>query len=444
MFKRLSSIIFFIGLIAVFTLSLASFAQDSTDRSELIPELINEFNLWRISEGLEPVVYNETLEAMAVSQADYVVSLPSIPDSFHTGQQGENARQRSQFPEFQWANYGNPVRFALSEIAALGSVRSAMGFWTNSDLHTRSSLNPTYREVGIAARQLGSDVLFIVVLGGQPDVLPALADVESGTLYLTTERNEWSNDADWMGLATQYRILDADETPITDWAEWQAQVALPQVDGSFFVQYEDANGKQVTSEVFVYPRWYTGNEPIVPTATQPDIVDGEDDTSAQTGLFATNTPVGVAVASTEIPTEVPTLIPPTMIPPTPTPIVRYAVQLLYSDAYFTLLNISSEPTNLFDLSFRNGETVYNAARWEAPMADLDISIFPANHCLQIGGTNNSTSVNPVDSCNWIRSFVTINEANFFWTEGEFEVINQGNVIGTCTASTGMCELDLQN
>ena len=444
MFKRLSSIIFFVALIAVFTLSLASFAQDSIDRSELIPELINEFNLWRISEGLEPVVYNETLEAMAVSQADYVVSLPSIPDSFHTGRQGEGARQRSQFPEFQWANYGNPARFALSEIAALGSVRSAMGFWTTSSLHTGSALNPTYREVGIAARQLGSDVLFIVVLGGQPDVLPALADTESGTLYLTTERNEWSNDADWMGLATQYRILDADETPITDWTEWQAQVALPQLGGNFFVQYEDANGKQVTSEVSLVPRWFTGNEPIVPTATQPDIVDGEDDNSAQTGFFATNTPVGVAVASTEIPTEVPTMIPPTMIPPTPTSIVRYAVQLLYSDAYFTLLNISSEPTNLFDLSFRNGETVYNAARWEAPMQDLDISIFPVNHCLQIGGTNNSTSVNPVDSCRWIRSFVTINEASFFWTEGEFEVINQGNVIGTCAASTGMCELELQN
>lgn len=436
--NRLSHLIFFIGLI--FTLSLASFAQNSPNANELIPELIREINLWRLSTGLEPLVYNKTLEAMAISQADYLISLPSVPDNIHTGSQGENARQRSQFPEFQWANYGNPVRFAISEIGAIGSVRSAMGFWTSSELHTTSVLNPTYREVGIAARQLGSDVLFIVVLGGQPDVLPALADPETGDLYLTTERNEWHNDGDWMGQAIRYRILDADNTPITDWAEWQARVDLPQLDDNFFfVQYEDANGKRVMSEVQIQPRWYTGDEPpvIVPTATElePEIADSENATPAQIGFFATNTPIALAMASTEVPT---------VLPPTATPIVQHTIQLLYSEAYFTLLNISSEPADLFELSFRNGETVYHASRWEALMADLNISDFPVNHCLQIGGTNNSTTVDPVETCRWIRSFVTLNEANFFWTEGEFEVINRGIVIGTCSATVNVCEIDLQD
>lgn len=445
MFQSRFRIHYCVVISLVFIISLAIQAQDSPTPNELIPDLIREINLWRLSTGLEPVVYNETLEAMAISQANFLISLPSIPDPLHIhdGRQGESARERSQFPEFQWATYGHPDLFAVTEIAAIGSIRSAMGFWTNSDIHTRSALNPTYREVGVAARQIGSDVLFIVVLGGQPNVLPALADPDLGEVYLTNERNEWTGD--WMGEVLNYRFLDADETSITDWAEWQPRTDLPDItDDFFYIQYEDANGNRVTSEVQIHPRWYVDDVPVipsdVPTETEVEIID-EDTTPVQSGFFATNTPIGVVIAATEMPTMMPS---PTMLPPTATPNTQQIIRFVYTDSHFTLWNASSEPADLFFLSFDNGETVYNASRWEAPMADLNISAFPVNHCLQIGGANTSNNVAPIDSCSWIRSFVTLQENRFFWTEGEFEVLNRDVVIGTCSADVGSCEIVLED
>ena len=67
---------------------------------ELIPDLMAEINLWRLNSGLEPVVYNPVLKSMAVAQADFVMSLPSLPDDLHAGANGENVRQRSQYDTF--------------------------------------------------------------------------------------------------------------------------------------------------------------------------------------------------------------------------------------------------------------------------------------------------------------------------------------------------------
>lgn len=131
-----------------------------------IPELARQLNLWRLNEGLEPLVYNPTLERMAASQVDYLVRLPSLPGDLHAGAQGENPRQRSQFDQFKWPTYGHPEIMSVTEIAALGSITTAIEFWQGSDIHNRSVTNPAYREMGIAARQYGTDIMFIVVLGG--------------------------------------------------------------------------------------------------------------------------------------------------------------------------------------------------------------------------------------------------------------------------------------
>ncbi|MEO1290437.1 MAG: CAP domain-containing protein, partial [Chloroflexota bacterium] len=157
------------------------------DRADLIPELMGRINVWRLQQGLEPVVYNPLLEEIAIAQADFLMEQNEIGD-IHAGRQGESARQRSQFPQFAWATYGHPELFAFTEIAAVGSIDSAMDFWMNSQIHTDSALNPTYREAGVAARQRNSGVLFIVVFGGQPNVLPAMTDPDVNELYLTNER----------------------------------------------------------------------------------------------------------------------------------------------------------------------------------------------------------------------------------------------------------------
>lgn len=67
----------------LFTICISIQAQDISNPNDLIPELIGEINLWRLSLGLEPLVYNQTLEQMAISQVDFLLSLPSMPNDIH-------------------------------------------------------------------------------------------------------------------------------------------------------------------------------------------------------------------------------------------------------------------------------------------------------------------------------------------------------------------------
>lgn len=66
---------------------------------------IAAINVWRISEGLWPLQINDTLSEMARAQADYVLSLPSIPygAAIHYGPDGKHERQRALI--FGWPHY---------------------------------------------------------------------------------------------------------------------------------------------------------------------------------------------------------------------------------------------------------------------------------------------------------------------------------------------------
>ncbi|MGJ3238855.1 MAG: CAP domain-containing protein [Anaerolineae bacterium] len=416
-----------IGLcIGAFVVTITPHAQAGQSPNTLIPEIIREINLWRLQQGREPLVYNPTLEAMAAMQADYLLTLADIPADIHAGAQGENPRQRSQMSAFQWPTYGHPDFIQVTEIAAIGSVRSAMNFWTNSEIHTNSSLNPFYREVGVAARQLGSDVLFIVVFGAQPDVLPALIDVEADELYLTTERATWTGD--WIGVVQSYRFLDAQQRPINDWVEWAYRVDIPEFTGDhFYVEYEDANGRRVSTRVNRQPIWYTGDQPQTVT------------NNGAPSLFATNTPVGdTAPMPTNTPSS-PTATPP---PPTSTPAPTSDAVLFYSASHFTLYNASDTPLDLLNVSFSDGTQLFEARRWEEIIADLNIGALPAGHCLQIGGVNTSNTVAPIPECRWIRSFYLINEMRFFWVSQSFTIRNGDQDVGLCSASVSRCEITL--
>ena len=131
-------------------------AQNRDSYNEIVA-LANELNDWRLSTNLSPLVYNSKLEAKAQSQLDYLLSLPEIPADIHRGTQGEYPRERSQLPQFAWEYYGFPDNVSVTEIAAIGSVSSAINFWQNSDIHARSVTNPAYREVGIALSELDAN-----------------------------------------------------------------------------------------------------------------------------------------------------------------------------------------------------------------------------------------------------------------------------------------------
>lgn len=448
--KRIVLIIFLISIIVL----IAQAQDNNSNRSDLIPDLMSEINLWRLNSNLEPLVYNPLLEQLAISQADHLINSSPFPNDIHAGHNGESPRQRSQYPQYAWPTYGHPQLFAVTEIAAIGSIASAMNFWQHSDIHSRSSLNPTYREVGVAARQFGSDVLFIVVFGGQPNVIPALADPDIEKVYLTNERNDWQGD--WIGEVQEYRLLNTNLEPLTNWLEWEPTIDLPEVSEDFFyVQYQGGENR-VMSRVPVQPIWSLSdadrafevavqNANVEAVEADEELIDDEI-AALPTGTpttTPTNTPEqqSIFVTSTPLPTITP--IPsPTIVIPTLTPRPQGIVQLVYDETYLTLINISATIVDLYGMSFGNDDFSFSALTWEVPADQINIGALPSGHCLQLAGFSTNNGINLLPECRFIRSWVTLSEDNFFWVEDSFDVRFRGNVIATCNAEANVCEFEV--
>jgi hypothetical protein len=370
MMKKAALLLSLLMLSLLFSLPLAR----SQDTQELIPEIAAELNLWRLELGLGPLVYNPTLEAMATAQADYLMTLDDLPEEgdIHMDSAGRYARERSQLDPINWPTYGHPEFISLTEIAAVGSIRSAIQFWHESDIHNRSVINPNYREIGIAARSMDNingDTLFIIELAGRPDVLTALADPEADSLYLTTETNTWTGD--WIGAVTDYRFLDSDHQPVTDWTAWELIIPLPTDMGDeFYVEYRDADEHQTEAAVTIPARWSSFD-----TAEPEEVVEAESTRPSGGLIFATNTPIG---APTTQPTPTATFILPTSTPQPP----PSNVLLVYTSHLFTLIPIG-EFVDISDMSFRAGNLSFEASDWESVGDDINLSALPLSNCLQI-------------------------------------------------------------
>jgi Cysteine-rich secretory protein family len=407
-------------LLSLFSLTIVH----SQEVELLIPDLAAELNLWRLELGLGPLVHNLTLEAMANAQAEYVAGLADIPSGgdIHIDAQGQDARQRSQRAPYNWPTYGNPQRISLTEIAAVGNLDSALAFWRGSDLHNRSVTNVAYREIGIAVRQLENvsrDVLFIVVLGGRPNVLTALADPEVGNLYLTTEANTWTGD--WFSTATSYRLLDAERQPIWDWDEWQVIVDLPEdTGGTFFVEYEDSTGRRAETEVSRSARWTNLLEPE--QVVQNDPRPTSTRSSGGGLIFVTNTPSGFRAT------------------PTATAPADNSVTLLYAAGVFTLIP-NGEFTDITGLFFRNETVVFDVRRWEEVVIDINIGALPSANCLQVW-QQDAGEFEPPAQCEFVRAIVFRLPSEIFWAAGEFEVLKDDEVLTTCLSSAGQCDVTL--
>jgi hypothetical protein len=413
-----------------------------------IPELARELNVWRLSLGLGPLVYNPTLERMAAVQADFLLSLPGIPNDIHAGARGENPRQRSQFEEFAWPTYGHPEIISVTEIAAIGSISSAINFWMNSDIHNRSVTNPNFREVGIAARQYGSDIMFIVVLGSRPDVLPALLDRgEVNELLLTNERAEWTGD--WIGVATEYRFLDAEQQPLIDWTPWDDKIELADElleEDTLFIEYRDAADHRTQYEIAYNPSWTS--LPIPETIARPSATptaaavvaeptaDDEDSEEGNSGIFTENTAVPTATIT---PSPMPTRTPFPTFTPTVTPIPGLVI-FFYNDNVFTLYNAGGGFLDVSGISFRRDDIGFDASFWEEVSPGLNLSALPASQCLVVEPEDGNEYIAD-RSCTEVRSLVQEPDPRYFWL-GDFEVIRDGEVIATCDGDADRCELTL--
>ena len=421
-------------LILCLSVSQVVDAQDvGAERDELkaIDQIAEQLNQWRMSEGLYPLVYNPTLEAMAIDQASYLLALPRIPyDNIHAGRNGETPRERSQYAAYQWAYYGFPANVALTEIAAVGSVRSAVAFWKGSDLHTRSVTNPVYREVGIAVETLGSDLLIIVVLGSRPNVLTAYADVERGQLYLTSDLTPRAGD--WIQAVERYRLFDATGRALTSWQAWQAIVPLPpDVSGDLTVLYEDASGRQALARASLQPVWTRRTLP----ETVELVVDDAQGATVDVVVSTTN-----GDDTTAPQTSVDLVAEPT---PAPTPIASdRSVTLFYDAESLSLIQTSATALDLSEMRFVNGDVSLRATAWENQFSPVQMQSVAPNACLrlyswELGGTPPA----PAD-CKIATSITTISPARIFWVTGEFDVMLGDTRLATCAATAGRCDVIL--
>lgn len=411
---RVYTAILGVGLVLVFIgYQPSAFAQQS--QTDFASEVLALLNTWRVEQGLWPLKVNDTLQQMALAQAEYVLSLSDVPDgsNLHFGRSGETPSQRAAAAPYNWPTYGTPEEIAIGEIAAVGNPRFALNFWKNSAIHARTALNPAYREVGIAALPHGTDYLFIVVLGGRPNVLPAFA--EGDQLYLSNERAEGgTGDGDWIQAVTQVRLFDAEGKPITDnWLEWQPRLTIPTTANErLFVLYSDGT-YQVLTEV-------TLNRTVPPLIAQ----------------VSTPVPVPTATAVPPTPTPIPQV---NTVPETPP--AEPDVLILYDTNTLTLLNVSPDSLDLSAFDMEGSGISIPFTRW-TQVTDLALNDFPSGHCLQVKGTGQDGEITMPPGCRWLRSIITLAPAQFFWLGADFEVRQNGQVVATCEPGRPECRVKL--
>lgn len=397
----------FAGLIvlgvAALGLSLAS-AQPVDPTLEVL-ELLNG---WRIQQGLWPLKPNDTLQQLALAQAEYLLSLPDMPDGgeLHKGRNGEMPPQRAILAPYNWPTYGVD-QIAIGEVAAVGSPEYAVEYWQHSDIHARTVVNPAYREVGIAALPHNSDTLFIVVLGGRPNVLPAV--VAGDQIYLSNEQYQYAAAKDNIHTVTQFRLFDADGKPLTDdWMAWQSTLPIPANAGDhLFVLYDDG-AVQVMSEVSL--EGIALEPPQVVEAAQPTAVPTTQPATPQT--------------SSDQPSA---------------PVTSPDVLLIYNNDTLTLLNVSTQNIDLSSLDVEGSGITLATTRWTS-VAEVPLNDFPPGHCLMVQASGEDITM--PTGCSWLRSVITMSPVQFFWIGSKFDVRAGGQVLATCEPGKPDCGVKL--
>lgn len=415
LFASIGAIWLFLLLSSLFILQPVSEAQ--TQRSSqpdylAAYEILGLFNEWRLEEGLYPLRLNDTLTDLALYQAEYVNSLSRTPNgvAIHVGRNGEGPKDRARYGRFNWPYYSLSSRIEVEEIAAANSAESAIAFWQTSPPHRRASTKPAYREVGIAALPHPFGHLYVVVLGGRPNVLPALVNPITNQLYLTTDESIYNTDDQWISNPTGVRFFDEAGRPLNDdFIEWEPILDIPRTAGNrFFVLVTDGVVEVVTSvdrerDIIILPDHYPPLDAIAP------------------------------IEYVLPPTATPTLTP---TPPGP------ELLLIYDDDSFTLHNQAAYSVNLGYVEFDGGGDRLPALWWRQA-GSAPLFQFPSRDCLQAWSAA-ATRIRPPEpfQCRFVRSNRSnLNPDERFWLS-DFNVLERGQVIQTCEADAGTCEVDL--
>jgi len=389
--------------------------------------VIAELNQWRLVEGLWPFKPNETLTELALEQAEYVNAQPSFPTDVHAGPDGSKPKDRALAAG--WPHYSNEDQIAITEITVVATDPvGAINWWNGSPVHHDSVVDPAYREIGVAALEHPWGYLYVAVLGGRPDVLPALVEPDSGRLHFSAERYRWAGSGgDWLIDAKEIQVLDSAEAEPDPaaWLPWQYSINVPDVGGGAFnVAYTD--GSRVTTAE-VQPGfdtlWLPGNLPqeeeeVVEVAEAAEEAAASDDA----GTGGAETPSESEGAAT--------------------PAAGGSdLTFVYKDISFALLNTSSEPLDLTGLEFVGESVTTSVTRWDTAALSGPLDAFPVGDCMMFIDWS-SRDLGPPSGCRFRLSAVFISPDEIFWTEGKFEVRLGGELLATCDAGAERCEADL--
>lgn len=417
-------------------------------------QMIAALNGWRLEQGLWPLQPNDTLTALAQAQAEYLISLPDLPDDMHAGRGGETPMERAVQPPYNWPHYGRTDQVAIGEIAYVGrSVDAALRWWKGSSLHSRTVTNSAYREVGVGMVPHTFGTLYIVVFGARPNVLPVQANFDKRVLYLSNEEYRYAAGKVWLYRATEVRLFDAEGRPLSaGWQAWQAQLTLPQDTGNHVYLLFSDGQQQVISDVTVREDYALLPEtldavaalgaPEAPVAAPA----GAGSASATPIASATPAPVVAAVptrppasaGAASAPSPTPTAAPSA----TPVPSSEPDALLVYDSRSLAVINVSGAPLDISRLVLVHANGRLPLTAWNTPWLSGSLTAIAAGDCVQAWGWNEAGELAKPSRCRIQRGVITIDPNERFWASTAFDVLLGGTRLATCALGAGECAVTL--
>lgn len=427
-----------IGLILL--ISLTTVVAQQTSTVSVTPEVdavTAAINSWRLELGLWPVQPDAVLTRMAFDQARYLMSIPQLPagGDIHIDQNGLNPRQRAPAAPYNWVTYGPEV--TVNEIAYVGAnVRRAIEYWQGSSVHTRTVSNGAYRQIGVAALPHQFGFLYIVVLGGQPNVLPAIPDIANGRLYLSNDSVSAPLPAR-LSSATQIQLFDALGRPLSQtWLPWQPYLTLPQgVGDRITVMYSDGTRFSVTTVNLNAQTSLFNNQLQL-------LVDGVP----ATPMPVQNIPAEVAAPATVTPRfEVPPTIAPTSVTSGITPEPSRPndnVALYYSSRTLTLHNITDAPVDVSRVTMQGNGITLRTTFWQTEWLSGSLNALVGRDCLQLWAWTEPSELPREAVCRQRRGVITLSTDRMFWRTTDISVYQGDSLLATCARADNQCTFNV--
>lgn len=397
-------------------------AQDIPPNNRTIAlQVLGRVNSWRLSQGLFPLAENETLAQMALDQARYVYpnwTRIASQGLYHQDASGRDPRVRG-VRAYNWPFYQNADRVEIGENAAEGSVASAVGFWQGSSIHTRTALNPAYREVGVAALPVRNGYIFYIVFGARPEVLPALLAPNANMLYLSREQSRYAA----AGTDIRIRLFDTQGRPLGSDMPWAPTIPLPPgTSGQVTVLYTTGSAQSLDS---------------VDLSRDIAVLDVP-------GQAATPMPT-TAPANTAMPSPSPqpqattagaAQVGPPTAPATPSAAVPGGNTLTITFTRSSLLvqNTSAVPLDVTGLEISSATGRISISNWTR-VAQFNTTRFGTRDCVAVTISGGGANTN---GCRYLLSSVQFAPDRAFWRDTTVTITNNQVTVGTCDTLAGQC------